>query len=112
VTPARWCANADRCASAPALGGPAILSVGNNDSICFSCRERRINSQLPPAEDSSVERTYTLTEAADVLGLPRGRVAYLVRAGQLRASKAAKGARAVWAIAEADLRALDVEGAS
>lgn len=108
----RSCANGNHCASARALGGPARLSRSNTDTVCYACRERRIDVQLPPAEDSSVERTYSLTEGATALGFPRSRVRYLVRSGQLRASKAAKGSRAVWTIAEGDLRAVDVEGAS
>ena len=112
----RWCANGKHCASAPALGGPAPLSRHNSDSICFCCRERRIDAQLPSDTPSDTEPqvTYTLSEAADLLGLPRWRVEYLVTTGQLRATKRVtklkRGRRAVRTIAEDDLRAL--EGAS
>ena len=104
------CANGKHCASARALGGPSRLSLSNVENICHSCQEHRRDAHLPSDSEPSEARTYSLTEAADLLGVPRSRVRYLVRSGQLRASKAAKGARAVWTIVQADLRAL--EGAS
>jgi excisionase family DNA binding protein len=107
----RPCANGVGCVCAPALGGPARLSLSNTDRFCYACRERRIDGQLPSDAEPGEARTYTLTEAADVLGVPRGRVVYLVRAGQLRATKRQHGASSARLhIAEGDLRAL--EGAS
>lgn len=113
---ARTCANGKHCASAPALGGPARLSRSNTDRFCYACRDRHINAQLPSDTPSDTEPqvTYTLSEAADLLGVPRWRVEYLVTTGQLRATKRVtklkRGRRAVRTIAEGDLRAL--EGAS
>jgi excisionase family DNA binding protein len=69
-----------------------------------------LDSQLP--SDTEPQVTYTLTEAADVLGVPRGRVVYLVRAGQLRATKRPHGAGARLYIAEGDLGRSKIEGAS
>ena len=86
----------------PALGGPAVLCRGNSDSLCYGCRDRRIDVQIAPAADG---QTYTMTEAAALLGVPRKRLEYLViSTRQLRARKA--GERGEWEIAEADLRAL------
>jgi excisionase family DNA binding protein len=101
VTPAelRWCANGKHCASAPALGGPARLSRSNTDRYCFACGERRIDEQLVPP--SFAGQSYTVTEAADLLGVPRWRVEYLVTAGQLRARRDGRDGR-LW-IAESDL---------
>jgi hypothetical protein len=50
VTPAelRWCANGDGCASAPSLGGPALLSSSNPNRICWACCEARLDEQLVP----------------------------------------------------------------
>jgi excisionase family DNA binding protein len=104
VTPARRCANGERCACAPALGGPARLSRSNTDTVCYACRERRIDEQLVPPSG----RAYTVTEAAGMLGVSRYRVEYLITAGQLRAAK--DGRRGLLTIAEGDLRAL--QGAS
>ena len=108
----RACANGKHCASAPALGGPARLSRSNTDRFCYACRDRRINAQLPSDTPSDTEPqvTYTLSEAADLLGVPRWRVDYLVTTEQLRATKRPHGKRARLHIAEGDLRAL--KGAS
>jgi excisionase family DNA binding protein len=95
----RTCANGDRCASAPALGGPAKLSRSNPNRVCYACTERSINAQL--SSDTEPGRTYTLTEAAELLGVPRWRVEYLLTTGQLRARKA--GPRGRWEIAEDDV---------
>jgi len=100
------CANGKHCASAPAIGGPARLSRSNSDSVCFACREKTLDAQLATPSG----RTYTVTEAAGVLGVSRNRVEYLIVAGQLRATKRPHGAGARLHIAESDLRAL--EGAS
>jgi excisionase family DNA binding protein len=100
---ARTCASGKRCASAPALGGPARLARSNTDSICYACRERRIDEQLVPP--SFAGRSLSLTEAAAALGVPRWRVEYLIAAGQLRARKA--GPRREWVIAEDDLARLE-----
>jgi hypothetical protein len=108
MTPARWCANGQRCVSAAALGGPARLSRSNPNRVCYACLERRIDAQL--SSDTEPGRTYTLTEAADLLGVPRWRVEYRITTDQLRATKLKAGSRAVWTIAEGDLSAL--EGAS
>jgi excisionase family DNA binding protein len=99
VTPASRCANGKRCACAPALGDPTRLSRSNTDTVCFACRERAIDAQLPPA--ATPDRTYTVTEAAGLIGVPRTRLEYLVMSGQLRAAKA--GPRGLWMIAEEDL---------
>lgn len=103
ATQARRCANGERCACAPALGGPARLSRSNAEDICHACQERRRDRQLPsPWTDG---RTYSLTGAADLLGVPRWRLEYLVTTGQLRARKA--GPRREWVIAEDDLARLE-----
>lgn len=109
MTPARWCANGKHCASAPALGGPARLSARNSDRFCYACRERDLDRQITPPAPG---RTYTLTEAAGVLGVSRYRVEYLIVAGQLRATatKRPHGKRARLHIAEGDLRALEGAG--
>ena len=101
VTPAelRWCANGKHCASAPALGGPALLSRSNTDRICYACRERRIDEQLVPP--SFAGRSYTLTEAAELLGLKRSRIEYLATRGDLRVRRDGRPGRLY--IAEADL---------
>ena len=104
MTPAelRWCANGDCCASAPVLGGPARLSRSNVDSLCYACRERRIDEQLVPPSGPPL----SLSEAAAALGVPRWRVEYLVCVGELRATKLKAGSRTLLTIAEGDLRAL------
>jgi excisionase family DNA binding protein len=102
-TMVRTCANGKRCVSARALGGPARLSRSNTDRYCFACRERAIDAQL--SSDTEPGRTYTLTEAAALLGVKRARVEYLLKSRQLRARKA--GPRREWVIAEDDLARLE-----
>jgi excisionase family DNA binding protein len=81
VTPAelRWCANGKHCVSAPALGGPARLSRSNPNSICWACCEARLERQLAVPSG----QVFSLTEAAELLGVPRWRVEYLVKSGKL-----------------------------
>jgi hypothetical protein len=111
MTGIRTCANGKHCASAPALGGPARLSRSNPNRECFACRERDLQRQIAPPAPG---RTYTLTEAAGVLGVSRYRVEYLIACGQLRATatKRPHGKRARLHIAEGDLRAVEGAGAS
>jgi len=96
---ATLCANGNHCASAPTLGGAAPLSRSNPNRVCYACRERCIDEQLVPP--SFAGRSYTVTEAADLLGVPRWRVEYLVTAGQLRARRDGRDGRLY--IAESDL---------
>jgi excisionase family DNA binding protein len=102
----RWCESGDKCVAAPALGGPARLSHSNTDAFCYACRERRIDAQLvSPPPTSSSRPTYSLSEAAALMGVPRHRVEYLLKSGRLRARKA--GPRREWVIAEDDLARLE-----
>ena len=98
------CANGERCVAVAALGEPGRLSLANPGPECYACRERDLDGQIAPATSG---QTYSLTEAADLLGVARRRVEYLIATNQLRATKVKAGRRGVWTIAESDLRALE-----
>jgi hypothetical protein len=103
MTVTRSCTNGERCVAVAALGEPGRLSLANPGPECYACRERALDRQIAPPAPG---RTYTLTEAAGVLGVSRYRVEYLIVAGQLRATKRPHGAGARLYIAEGDLRVL------
>ena len=94
---ATLCANGNHCASAPTLGGAAPLSRSNPNRVCYACRERCIDEQLAPPSG----RSLSLTEAAQLLGVKRWRIKYLVETGQLPVQRGGTVGRL--RIAESDL---------